>query len=102
MIIINIIVISNSSIIINVSITYLMCRSKELRESLSRPSSRLSCENGMEKMGKDVVRMIMIITLMIMMIIMMGDVVVVVDMFMTMIIPVKIKMINVWHIYIYI
>ena len=31
-------------------------RSKELRESLSRPSSRLSCDNGMEKMGKDVVR----------------------------------------------
>ena len=33
-------------------------RSKELRESLSRPSSRLSCENGMEKMGKDVVRIV--------------------------------------------
>ena len=32
-----------------------LSRSKELRESLSRPSSRLSCENGMEKMGKDVV-----------------------------------------------
>ena len=37
---------------------------------MSRPSSRLSCENGMEKMGKDVVRIIMIME-MEMMIIMM-------------------------------
>ena len=37
---------------------------------MSRPSSRLSCENGMEKMGKDVVRMITIM-IMEMMIIMM-------------------------------
>ena len=37
-------------------ISWTMLRSKELRESLSRPSSRLSCENGMEKMGKDLVR----------------------------------------------
>ena len=40
-----------------------MLRSKELRESLSRPSSRLSCENGMEKMGKDLVRKIIIIAI---------------------------------------
>ena len=32
-------------------------RSKELRESLSRPSSRLSIDNIPEKMGKDVVRL---------------------------------------------
>ena len=38
------------------SCSWTMLRSKELRESLSRPSSRLSCENGMEKMGKDLVR----------------------------------------------
>ena len=42
----------------NYLFTLVVFRSKELRESLSRPSSRLSCENGMEKMGKDVVRII--------------------------------------------
>ena len=44
-------------------ISWTMLRSKELRESLSRPSSRLSCENGMEKMGKDLVRKIIIIAI---------------------------------------
>ena len=45
------------------SCSWTMLRSKELRESLSRPSSRLSCENGMEKMGKDLVRKIIIIAI---------------------------------------
>ena len=37
---------------------------------MSRPSSRLSCENGMEKMGKDVVRMIMIMEMTMIMMVM--------------------------------
>ena len=62
-IVIIIIDVQNDLFTMTMMTSLMVFRSKELRESLSRPSSRLSCENGMEKMGKDVVRLIIIITM---------------------------------------